>query len=131
VATRLPAKYEPLTLTFYGLGSRQKGDFITFGSDGSADLCVNARDGRVYATDPSGKVANRFVNTGFEQFISFFKTYVDCAEKIRKADETRAKDYWDLVRAMRPALEAIDKDALGDSRKYWEPLVESVEEENQ
>jgi hypothetical protein len=41
VATRLPVKYE--SLSFYGLGSRQKGDHITFGSDGHADLCVNAQ----------------------------------------------------------------------------------------
>ena len=117
VATRLPAKYEPLALTFYGLGSRQKGDHITFGSDGAADLCVNARDGRVCAKDPSGKAPDRFVNTTFEQFISFFKTYAECPGTIRPAD-------------LRPALEAIDRDALGGPGRYWEPLVESAEEEN-
>ena len=132
VATRLPKEYEPLTLTFYGLATRQKGDFITFGSDGFVDLCVNARDGRVYAKDKSNKTADRFVNTEFEQFILFFKTYAASAEKIRAAEDAHTpKIYWELVRAMRPALEAIDRDALGDINKYWEPAVEQVEEENQ
>jgi hypothetical protein len=131
VATRLPKEYEPLTLTFYGLGSRQKGDHITFASDGFSDLCVNARDGCVYAMDPSGKRGPRFVNAGLEQFIAFFHAYTEHAEKIREADRKGAKDYWDLVRAMRPALEAVDKEALCGEGRYWAPLVESVEEENQ
>jgi len=132
VATRLPKTYEPLTLTFYGLGTRQKGDVITFANDGFVDLCVNARDGRVYAKDQSNKIPDRFVNTGFEQFIAFFNAYVEHAKKIWNAEQAGiSKDYWALVRAMRPALEAIDKDALGDINKYWEPAVEQIEEENQ
>jgi hypothetical protein len=134
VATRLPKIFEPLTLTFYGLATRQKGDFITIGSDGFVDLCVNARDGRVYAKDPSGKLADRFVNSGFEQFISFFKTYADCADQLAQCSSRL--DYHSSsgtrigASALRPALEAIDKDALGDSGRYWEPAVQQFEEEN-
>jgi hypothetical protein len=119
-----------LTLTFYGLGSRQKGDDITFANDGFVDLCVSVTDGRVYAKDRSGKRADRFVNAAFERFIAFFTAYAEHAEKIRTADIRSDKKYTDLVRAMRPALEAIDKEALGDIHKYWEPAVGQIEEEN-
>jgi hypothetical protein len=140
VATRLPLFYEPLSITFYGLGSRQKGVYITFANDTGADLCVNSIDGRVSAAtieesnnqSPFSGVSGgnvRFVNSSLDQFISFFNTYVRSAEKIRKAWETKDKTYVDLVRSMRPALEAIDKDALGDD-KWWEPAVEQLEEEN-
>lgn len=113
-ATRLPKTYEPLTLTFYGLGARQKGDFITFANDTYIDLCVSVKDGRVYGIDPSGRLAVKFVNSGFEQFISFFNKYVELSEAVMK---------------LRPALEAIDKDALGDVNKYWEPAVEQLEDD--
>lgn len=130
VATRLPKTYEPLTLTFYGLGSRQKGEYITFANDTYIDLCVSIKDGRVYGIDTSGKLPSKFVNSGIEQFISFFNKYVELSENILKVDEMDVGNYLDLVRALRPALEAIDKDALGNVSKYWEPAVEQIEEEN-
>ena len=75
---------------------------------------MSVKDGRVYGIDPSGRLAAKFVNSGFEQFISFFNKYMELSEEVMK---------------LRPALLAIDKDALGDVNKYCEPAVEQQEEE--
>jgi hypothetical protein len=71
------------------------------------------------------------VNSSLDRFIRFFRTYAERAEKIREADRKKDKGYWELVRALRPALEAIDREALGGEGGYWAPVVEAIEEENE
>ena len=131
VETRLPANYEPLTVSFYGSNAMVKADFVIIGDDSAIDLCVDMRDNCLYAVDPEGKLPGRFVNSGLEQFIGFFNAWKEFSEKLESARDLDAVSYRKLKMTLRPRLTAIDEPALGSIKKWWEPAVQQLEEDDE
>jgi hypothetical protein len=71
IKARLPSRYEPLLLTFYGDNVRESGNLIIFGDDYGTNLCLNLDDGCIYSVDPKNELPIRFVNTNVELLAKF------------------------------------------------------------
>ena len=118
VATRLPHHYDPLTVSFYGNAVRATPDGAVIGDDSRCELRISAFDNCLYAVDPKGQLPVRFTNSSLDQFIAFFNTWKQFADK---PSRNSALD-------LRTRLTTLDARALGDVEKWWEPAVEQLEE---
>jgi hypothetical protein len=116
VAGRLPARFEPLQLTFYGRSARASGTDVVIGDDYGTELHRVAPDGGIYSIDPEGTLPTRFVNSGVEQLARFID--------VCQAHADRPKDESD--RLLWPELEAIDPRAFADAENWWALVREQV-----
>ena len=119
VATRLPRRYEPLNLTFYGRECEPDGEYLIIGYDYGTNFCVAFTDGSIYAIDPRGRLDTRFMNSGVEQLAKFIETCDSLPPAADRPPEV-------LARELREALEPVDPKAFADPENWWAVVVEQV-----
>jgi hypothetical protein len=118
VSSRLPGRYAPLQLTFYGQESRLKGGHVIIGDDYGTDLCVRLSDGAVYSIDPKDELPTRFVNSGIEQLAKF----IEVSESFSKV----AGDSAVISQSMRAVPAKIDPKPFSDSESWWSVVLEQM-----
>lgn len=118
VAKRLPSRYEPLLLTFYGREARQSGDDVIIGDDYGTELHVRA-DGSVHSVDPEGKLPTRFVNSS----VAHLAQFIEIVSGTDRADDVREREMWGK-------LAAIDPTAFADRENWWAVVLEQARYES-
>jgi hypothetical protein len=119
VAKRLPSRYGPLELTFYGPRARPNADLVIIGDDRGTDLCVSLADGTVYSVDPQRELPTRFVNSSIEEFARF----IEVSENVSIAENTDGEA---VARLMREALAKIDPAAFSNPENWWAVVLEQM-----
>jgi len=117
VAARLPRKYEPLLLTFYGREAREAGDGVIIGDDYGTELHLTA-DGTVVSIDPEGQLPARFMNSGVAQLAQF----LEVVSRADRPDDERGREMW-------RELAELDPPAFADEENWWAVVLEQVRQE--
>jgi len=126
VALKLPERYEPLLLTFYGVRTRTKGRFVVIGDDEGTEFCIDPSDGSVLSIDFEGRVPTRFVNSSVDLLARFVASYADDARRAGPAqteDEAVAR-----VRGLRGRLSNLDARAFETPECWWSLVLEQAED---
>jgi predicted component of type VI protein secretion system len=121
VTVRLPRRYEPLQLTFYGEQSRPSGEYVVIGDDYGTELRVRMSDGAVFSIDPDGALPTRFVNSSVERLCEFIAVYQSYGG--RTAADTEVSP---TARRLRGQLAAVDPAAFGDTENWWAVVLEQA-----
>jgi len=121
---RLPAKYEPLCLTFYRECRTAQAGAVIIGSDDGTELQVDAVDAGVWSVDPQTARAVRLVNSSVDQLAAAITAYDDYVGQVRNADD---EGVLDLVQNLRQRLTAIDPEATADPDAWWPQILEQAQ----
>jgi hypothetical protein len=126
-ASKLPAKHEPLLLTFYGKEATQRGYLVAIGcEDYGGTLYVDTRDGHIQTIDDEGQLLSRFVNSSVGQLADCMAEYESSIAR-RLQTSTEAEDRR-LVQEFRDKLKAIDPAVFNDSENWWAVILEQQED---
>jgi len=119
VASRLPGRYEPLNLTFYGRECRPIGEHVVIGDDYGTDLCVSLSDGAVHSIDPKEMLPpRRFVNSGITELAKFIELSGTFADSSAEPEI--------LAQQMQAALTKMDAKAFSDPENWWAVILEQL-----
>ncbi len=126
VAAKLPAKYDALSLSFYGSAATAFGDMIVIGDDHGARLCVYSGDGHIRSINEDELQPSRFVNSSIDQLSRFLAEYERVVSDGPKAssDEERIGCIQDL----RARLQSIDPAAFAKPENWWPAVLEHLDE---
>lgn len=125
VAQKLPERYEPLLLTFYGVQTRTKGRYVVIGDDEGTSFCIDPSAGSVLSIDFEGRVPTRFVNSSLDLLTRFVASYADEA---RRADPAQTEDEAVArVRDLRERLSNLDAKAFETPECWWSLVLEQAE----
>jgi SUKH-4 immunity protein len=125
-AARLPARFEPLLLTFHASPRWLDDRWAVLGSDEGTELRVDADTGQVLSVDPTGALPSRFVNSTIDQFIGAIDAYRDYVDAVQRTmDESVITA---VVERLRQALVQIDATAVADGDAWWAVVLEQVEQ---
>jgi hypothetical protein len=126
VALKLPERYEPLLLTFYGVLTRTKGRFAVIGDDEGTEFCIDPSVGSVLSIDFEGQVPTRFVNSSIGLLARFVQSYADYAGRVGRAQSE--EEAAALVRDLRERLSIIDARAFETPECWWSLVLEQAED---
>jgi hypothetical protein len=125
-AARLPDKYEPLLLTFYGNATSEIGNLIVFGDDSGTNICLNLDDGFVYSVDLKNELPTRFVNTDVDCLGKFLFAHQRYASEVVKIDTDG--EQLKIVKRLREELVGIDSKAFDEPENWWAVVLEQMED---
>jgi SUKH-4 immunity protein len=118
MATKLPATYEPLVLTFYRHEVRLKDGLIVIGDDYGTTLYLDPRNGHIESRDDNGQLPVRFLNSSLDQLQQCLEEY----DKVR----TSGDDDLETVERFRCAMQRIDPAALDNPENWWSLIIEQL-----
>jgi len=124
-AARLPAKYAPLCLSFYGEPFRVADGAGVIGSDEGTELRVDFASGHVMSVDPRGELDTRFVNSSVDQLAAAIACYDEYAGLVRGADDEAASH---LVQDLSRRLSVIDAAATAKPDAWWVMILEQAQD---
>jgi hypothetical protein len=126
VISKLPLKYEPLLLSFYGSQATKAENWIIFGDDYGTKLHLSLSDGHIQSIDVEGKHLSRFMNSSIGQLSAFIKEYDHAQENRQKAltDDEQKR----FLESFRANLKSIDASALDNPDNWWSTIIEQMED---
>ncbi|WP_254506965.1 SUKH-4 family immunity protein [Anatilimnocola floriformis] len=126
VAAKLPAQYEPLLLTFYGLESQVNRGMLVIGDDYGTELCLDLSSGNIQSIDPNSEHPTRFMNSSIAQLAQFIATHDRLVSKLTVDADTDLSSQLELLRS---SLLATDQVALARPENWWSTVLEQLEYE--
>jgi hypothetical protein len=121
IREHLPARYEPLQLTFTAKVSSEGDDHVVIGDDYGTELRVLLRSGAVYSVDPERGLPVRFVNSSVDrlgQFIRIYQSYAGRAKDDRAVANVAGK--------LKEELASLDPPAFADPENWWALVLEQT-----
>jgi hypothetical protein len=121
IGEHLPARYEPLQLTFTASLSSDGGDDVVIGDDYGTELRVLLLNGEVYSIDPEGDLPVRFVNSSVDRLGQFIRVHQSYAGRA-KNDSDVAK----VAAKLKEELVSLDAPAFADPENWWALVLEQT-----
>jgi hypothetical protein len=124
IAARLPSRYEPLLLNFYGDSVRESGNLIIFGDDYGTNICLKLEDGCIYSVDQENELPTRFVNTSVELLAPCLLAHRRYASDVTKSHSEG--EQLQAVSKLREELISIDSKVFTNPENWWAVALEQI-----